>query len=95
MKAQPPCVSPVPAQAFGEVPILPLQPALKVVEFQLVVVLGGLLGLGISFTSLWWVAEWVPAGGGVRWQWKWFLAVIAAAKQQLLLFQPCPSISGA
>lgn len=32
---------------------LPKQSALRSPEFQMVALLGGLLGLGISFTSLW------------------------------------------
>lgn len=40
---------------FGEMPWT--QPALHNLEFQLVVLAGGLLGFGISFTSLWYISR--------------------------------------
>lgn len=42
---------------FGEFKTLPDQKALWELQFQLVALLGGILGFGISFTSLWYVSR--------------------------------------
>lgn len=43
--------------AFGEVEKLPYEPALQRSDFLAVAVMGGLLGFGISFTSLWFISR--------------------------------------
>ena len=42
---------------FGELHKLPHEPALANPEFLTVAMLGGLLGFGISFTSLWYMSR--------------------------------------